>query len=461
MPEPGTNREIRHSVLNDQWEYRNGPNHEWRGLEIQAMSKMELCKACGIKFPKADYPGRVWPHYTTQEMVTALTTGVCPEPKQLKIKDEDAPATDKQKQYIRKLNAQVPFPDRMTIPSDMTMGQASETIQRLQDRLAKNKVPEIEPIPNPIPSWTKPVPLESDPELERRVASVEKAVLSNDADISHLNEKVSAVASLINDLRPQVTEIHIPAHEPVRIEGRQHKQFDKLVRLLGEGLNVFLVGPPGTGKSHMCEQAAIALGLNFGSEPCDPSMSPTALFGYRDANGNLNRTPYMDSFDHGGVFLLDEMDKCHPGVLSKINGGIANKVSGFPDGMHRAHADWRVVAAANTWGNGAIKGHESAMSLDKATKNRFVKLFVGYDEVLELELALAQYNDPKVHDWVMIVRKYRKAAMELGIIEYFTPRNSIDGARMLRAGFTMDEVKEMSIVADLSTESARKLADLV
>jgi hypothetical protein len=130
--------------------------------------------------------------------------------------------------------------------------------------------------------------------------------------------------------------------------------------------------------------------------------------------------------------------------------------------MHVFHKDARYICNGNTWGKeGPVKGHESAMKLDGATRNRFVKIWIDYDESLETELALAQYDHADTHKWLALVRKYRQANKDLGMNEYFTPRNSIDGARMLRIGFSLAEVTEMSLTADLSPESARKLAESV
>ena len=57
---------------------------------------------------------------------------------------------------------------------------------------------------------------------------------------------------------------------------------------------------------------------------------------------------------NGGLFFLDEMDASIPEVLVLLNAAIANGYFEFPNGKITAHEDFRVVAAGNTVGSGAV-----------------------------------------------------------------------------------------------------------
>jgi cobaltochelatase CobS len=52
--------------------------------------------------------------------------------------------------------------------------------------------------------------------------------------------------------------------------------------------------------------------------------------GYMDAHGKLVRTLLREAYEHGGVFLLDEIDAGNPGVLTVLNALLANGQVGFP-----------------------------------------------------------------------------------------------------------------------------------
>ncbi len=60
-----------------------------------------------------------------------------------------------------------------------------------------------------------------------------------------------------------------------------------------------------------------------------------------------------------------------------------------------------IIAAANTWGMGATSEYVGRMRLDGATLDRFVPLYWGYDESLELATA----GNP---EWVNRVQTLRK-----------------------------------------------------
>lgn len=56
---------------------------------------------------------------------------------------------------------------------------------------------------------------------------------------------------------PAVDIIRVQYPNEIReIEGKAHAQLAKVVNLLNAGINVYLYGPAGTGKTHLCKQAA-------------------------------------------------------------------------------------------------------------------------------------------------------------------------------------------------------------
>src|SRR5699024_2303605 len=99
--------------------------------------------------------------------------------------------------------------------------------------------------------------------------------------------------------------------------------------------------------------------------------------------------------------LLDEIDAGNPNVLAALNSALANNYCAFPDGMVKRHDNFRVIAAANTFGSGANIVYAGRNPIDGATKDRFVFIDFDIDENMERQIA---GNDT----WVNIVQTIRK-----------------------------------------------------
>ncbi|WP_186007918.1 AAA family ATPase [Rhizobium etli] len=110
------------------------------------------------------------------------------------------------------------------------------------------------------------------------------------------------------------------------------------------------VGPAGSGKSLIPEDIAEKLGLPFYYN--GPLPSEYKLTGYKDAVGRYHATPFRKAFEHGGVYLFDEIDACSAQALVAFNTVLANGLCDFPDGIVRQHPNLGCLAAANNYGEG-------------------------------------------------------------------------------------------------------------
>ena len=229
-----------------------------------------------------------------------------------------------------------------------------------------------------------------------------------------------------------------------------HKQFETLLRAVSAELPVLLKGEAGTAKSHNAMEVATALGLDFYSMSVGEQSTKSDLLGFIDANGNYRSTAFRKAFEHGGLFLLDEVDAGNPNVLLAINTGISNGFIDFPDAQVTVHKDFRLVATANTFGNGANGNYVGRNKLDKATVNRFVSIVWELDEDIEEVLV----NHPV---WLKVLRKARKLAEENLDEVLLGMRNATYGAKLLRAGLSFDEVFEMVVCNGLSEDDANLL----
>lgn len=235
----------------------------------------------------------------------------------------------------------------------------------------------------------------------------------------------------------------------VTIEGKQHKQFEELLYVLGStdyngnsNLNVWLTGMPGTGKTHAASAAAKAMGVNF---YCNGSIANKyELTGFKDAHGNYQSTPFRDAWEHGGVYLFDEVDGSVPSAVLAFNSALANGIMAFPDGMLKRHKDCIIIAAANTAGQGATAELVGRMKQDAAFLDRFV--FMNWEIDVDLEKHIAN-ND----EWTAYVQKVRANVATKGVKIMVTPRATFFGAQLLRDGkLPLARVKEMTLKKGLT-----------
>lgn len=143
----------------------------------------------------------------------------------------------------------------------------------------------------------------------------------------------------------RVFRLKIEAPEKTYEVGKEprHKVFEEVLTAVGAGLNVLLVGPAGCGKTHMAEQVAKALDLQF--RFTGAVASEYKLLGFTDAQGRVVSTEYRRAYETGGVFLWDEMDASSPAALLAFNAGLANGWQDFPDKVIPCHANFRAIAA--------------------------------------------------------------------------------------------------------------------
>jgi cobaltochelatase CobS len=256
------------------------------------------------------------------------------------------------------------------------------------------------------------------------------------------------VIDLIKEHASQVVEVlvHNAVSQEYKVVSGGHSVLPRVLRNVGVGNNVYLVGPAGSGKTTIAEQVAGALDLPFLTQQA--VQQPYDLVGFTDAGGKVVRTQFRDAFEHGGVFLADEIDSWGPEATIALNSAISNGFATFPDGQVRKHPQFTFVAAGNTYGKGGDRQYVGRNQLDAATLDRFAFIEVGYDEALETALAQAAYkahggsDDAQLAGWVAKVRHARQAALKLGVRAIFSPRATVMGAKLLAVGAALAEVYE-------------------
>lgn len=322
-----------------------------------------------------------------------------------------------------------------------------------------------EPIPiNPPeahPDNAQPAPAPMAPASNDPMAALALALVPHLAPHFAANAPEIDIQELIEKIRAQLAspraikiDLIDKAANVVASIDRAHKLMPRLLRAVqarkadGTRVNVWLAGPSGSGKTTAAHQVAKALGLKF--YYTGAVNDAYALMGYKDAHGQYVRTLFREAYEHGGVFLWDEVDGSDPNALVAFNAALANGCAAFPDGMVDRHPDFICIAAANTWGHGATREYVGRNKIDSATLKRFAFIDWDYDETLELETAPNR-------QWALRVQQIRAKVRERGIRVLVTPRETYEGAALLATGLTQEEVEDMTIRSGMTPEQWNSL----
>lgn len=333
--------------------------------------------------------------------------------------------------------------------------------------------PKEEPMPQPKPEAkpqpnTKPLGLE---EMVRQIATeVTDTALAeyeggvNADDVKNIVDPIMSgfrheVTELVKSVKPIVNTIVIKDKPTKTLNGVQHFVFPKVLGAVSQGVNLWLVGPAGTGKSTIGEQVAEALSLPFSAVNCTSTMTETALKGYNDANGNYVATEFRRIFEGGGVFVFDEVDNANPNVLGALNSALANGFMAFADRRVQKHPDFVAIATGNTFGSGATMEYVGRNPIDGATIDRFAQLVVPIDtKVEDAMLESVGLDAPTATKWVTAVRQARQNAEKFGLKVIVSPRATLNGARLIRSGaFTMTEVFDATVIKGAKPDQADKI----
>lgn len=164
---------------------------------------------------------------------------------------------------------------------------------------------------------------------------------------------------------------------------------------------IMLVGPAGCGKTYLASKVAEQLEMGFAAISCSAGMSETHLLGrsipnVTDGTSRFQTTDFLNCYENGGVFLLDEIDAADPNLLVMLNSGLANGYLSVPSRSEnpsaKMHKDFVIFASANTFGRGADRLYVGRAQLDEATIDRFRMgtIQMDYDKKVETSLCASE-----------------------------------------------------------------------
>jgi len=267
-----------------------------------------------------------------------------------------------------------------------------------------------------------------------------------------VDERIAQALERVPSIR---IEIAAPNGEVREVGGHQHPQFKTLLRAASSRMangyppSIWLAGPAGSGKTHAGHQLADALALPF---HLNGALSmPHELLGFIDAGGTYHRTPFREAYEHGGVYMFDEVDGSDNSALLALNAALANGHATFPDAKIKRHENCIILASANTWGLGATAEYVGRAKIDAAFLSRF-PVRIAWDYDVELEVAIS--GNEKFARRVIAARERARAA---GLKVLIAPRASQAGAALIAAGMSEDEAAAVTYLANVTPEQRKQV----
>ena len=236
------------------------------------------------------------------------------------------------------------------------------------------------------------------------------------------------------------------------LTGIFHKEFENICKIVNANIPLMLVGSAGAGKNHTLEQVAEALCLEFYFS--NAVNQEYKLTGFIDANGKYHETEFYKAFTKGGMFFLDEIDASCPECLVILNSAIANRYFDFPTGRVKAHENFRVVCAGNTYGTGADMVYVGRNVLDGATLDRFVVVQFDYDEQVERQLA---YDE----DLYLFIKNLRNAINEAHLRYIVSMRALINATKLLELGTDKMSILKTTIIKNMQIDDLNTIVNKI
>lgn len=300
-------------------------------------------------------------------------------------------------------------------------------------------------------------------ELEGATLSVDEAEVKAlvDADVARIVEKTKAEL-LAQGVIKQAIEVKLPTGQVNQVEGKAHASLARVIRLAAARRNVLLIGPAGSGKTHLASQVAQALGLSFAHVSCSAGMSEGQLTGRLLPIGDGGKFEYVRSefvrcYEEGGVFLFDEIDAADSNTLLVLNSALANGEMALANRpanpIAKKHPDFVAIAAANTFGTGADRQYVGRNQLDESTIDRFRIGQVEMDYDAEVEKALCPDDSLRSR-----LQGYREKIRVNRLRRIVSTRFLRDAFVMTQAGDSDGEI-DSALFAGWSADEVRKVRE--
>lgn len=316
-------------------------------------------------------------------------------------------------------------------------------------------------------------------ELEKIIVNLRNEIVQKNDTLSAVNAKVRILSEKIDELnampktngqadqlaaliaqtqktletaqkmQPKTITIKIGEKENSIKETVLHHEFETILSYIANGINVYMYGPAGTGKSTIGENIAKALGRKF--IPESALRDDIKITGYQDSNGVYHESTFYQAMKGGFLYMIDEIDNSHPDVLTVINTAIAQGYFIFPNNeLVRAADGFMVIVAGNTTGDGG-DGMYIRNVIDAANSDRFIQIEINYD--IEVEKAITGNN----MELIDFCHEYRKAVeMMDGVNALFSYRGLSHISKMENI-LPLEKIMKHALIKGIASDDMRML----
>lgn len=277
------------------------------------------------------------------------------------------------------------------------------------------------------------------------------AKYANEVAKDKVSEIITSCADQLAALGGGGAELRVN-NQSVNMPDLKHMAFNKVLAIMAAGMNVYLWGPAGTGKSYLAKQIAESLGLNFFCQ--QKAIEKYDLCGYTSATGEYVATSFYRAYSGGGLFLFDEMDSSSADALVWLNTSLENGYCEFPGvGIVKKHPEFKFIAAGNSCGRGADSSYTCRDGFDLSTLGRFAVVKLDYSpEIVQAYAA----GDQDLISFCEKVREYAEKytiPVTAGVREIRNIKKLESATENGRRMFEDSEILNMAMFKNLPSDS--------
>ena len=246
---------------------------------------------------------------------------------------------------------------------------------------------------------------------------------------------------------------------------------DEFTVLLDHGMNIWLYGGTGAGKSSLAEQVCAIGKIPLIYQSFHEDIKPDSLFGnFRLEDGNTvwQDGPVTKAYREGLVLLLDEIDGTPPEILFCLYAILDRKPLVLADNgceVVKPHKNFRIIATGNTLGRGDSDGSYSGTNvLNRAFLNRFrIWYEVEYpgEDIYKKIIMKEGVTEPVAKIVARLAREINTAAMNGTLTETFSLRDARDVAKAADIlGGNVKRALQLSLLNRLPTAEQAAINDV-